>query len=77
MKHAAGNPVERCPPSKNNTGAALGKAAGISGQASGHLESEKAWSFAILLYISRSLSGTFQGMVYFDRRESLGLFFLY
>lgn len=74
MKHAGGNTAERCSPSKNNTGAALGKAAVV--QASLPLESGKdCGGWARAPYITESLSGTFQEMVCFGRRESLGFLF--
>lgn len=76
MKHAGGNTAERCSPSKNNTGAALGKAAVV--QARLRLESGKACGgWALSLYITESLSETFQEMVCFGRRESLGFFFFF
>lgn len=77
-KQAGGNAAERCSPSKNNTGAALGKAAAV------HFEDtpvcvwnlEKAVEGEGGLHITESLSGTFQEMMCFGRCESLGLFFV-
>lgn len=73
--------AERCSPSKNNPGSALGKAAVV------HFEDKPvcvsnpetaAGGLALsVLYITEPPSGTFQGMVCFGRRESLGLFFLH
>lgn len=52
MKHTGGNTAERCSPSKNNTGAALGQAAVV--QASLPLESGKTVAGGLVHHTSRS-----------------------
>lgn len=76
VKQAGGDAAERCSPSKNNTSAALGKAAAVRFEDTPVCvwNLEKAVEGG--LHIMESLSGTFQEMMCFGRCESLGLLFV-